>query len=359
MSLQNISRKALLLLPLLSLLFCWGLLEGLFFVGERFSTFNRFELFRKATAENEHYFLLGKQALPDMPNYDPFLGWRNYKTPSLPAGINETLNADHWRQKVSFTPKSKKKRLALVGDSFSFGWHVDDSETLAAHLQNLLGPEVEVMNFGVRGYGLDQITLVTSDILPAYEPDTIVYAFIDWDLDRSCFDFAFGAKKPFFSYENGKLELKGVPVPSAAQLQQTHAGQKLKDGFLTFARHSRVASLVGQLFVQKDYHRCTSEKGPDLIGHAYLNRPPNSDFLAVHLDGPLPPGFKKRVRAQVPRFLSIPPDRLAWAKRLGVEVERHEDGHPKSPLNQIYAHAIVDALKKSSNKCQAPFGTCL
>lgn len=49
-----------------------------------------------------------------------------------------------------------KKRIAVFGDSFVFGWGVENSETFSDILENEKLKDAEVLNFGVSGYGAHQ-----------------------------------------------------------------------------------------------------------------------------------------------------------------------------------------------------------
>jgi hypothetical protein len=50
------------------------------------------------------------------------------------------------------------RRILLFGDSFAEGWGVESADALSSRLQSCLrqgGERVEVLNFGVAGYGTD------------------------------------------------------------------------------------------------------------------------------------------------------------------------------------------------------------
>jgi hypothetical protein len=73
----------------------------------------------------------------------------------------------------------------LVGDSQVFGWGLSDDETLAARLQRLLGPGVQVVNHGVPGFGpTDYLNTLAG--LPATEPVVVVHTEENdtWDAYR-------------------------------------------------------------------------------------------------------------------------------------------------------------------------------
>ena len=90
--------------------------------------------------------------------FDPVLGWvpkNNFQTKDEFGTL--TFNSFGIRSKKEYsTVKSKKKRIVVVGDSFTYGECVGDNETYSAYLEQLLSG-TEVLNFGVHGYGLDPI----------------------------------------------------------------------------------------------------------------------------------------------------------------------------------------------------------
>jgi lysophospholipase L1-like esterase len=95
------------------------------------------------------------------------------------------------------------RRVALLGDSIAFGYWVEDRQGVARQLEALLGAatagggRVEVLNFGVPGYNLEQdIEMLRSRAL-AFEPDVVVVLFCLNDLEG------------VFSYELGLVQERG------------------------------------------------------------------------------------------------------------------------------------------------------
>lgn len=107
-------------------------------------------------------------------------------------------------------------RIALFGDSFTFGEEVSDDETFAQQMERLL-PGVEVMNFGVHGYGHDQMLLYLRETLPIYRPDVVLVGYVTDDSLRNLTRFRDFAK-PRFRLRDGKLVIEGTPVPSPDEL---------------------------------------------------------------------------------------------------------------------------------------------
>lgn len=76
---------------------------------------------------------------------------------------------------------NRKRRILVLGDSFAFGWGVDDHETFPAQLQARM-PDAEVINLGVSGYNLAQShRLLVAEGL-RYEPDLVILSFCHNDV---------------------------------------------------------------------------------------------------------------------------------------------------------------------------------
>jgi lysophospholipase L1-like esterase len=76
-------------------------------------------------------------------------------------------------------------RLAVVGDSIAFGYWVEERDAFPRQLEGLLGgpARVQVLDFGVPGYGLEQyLETVRSRVLPLH-PDVVVVSFCLNDLE--------------------------------------------------------------------------------------------------------------------------------------------------------------------------------
>lgn len=112
-------------------------------------------------------------------------------------------------------------RIAVFGDSFTFGEDVGDEETFAYQVERLLtasGTAAEVLNFGVHGYGHDQMLLYLRETLPLYQPDVVLVGYVSDDSLRNLTTFRDYAK-PRFRLREGKLLLEGTPVPAPEELQ--------------------------------------------------------------------------------------------------------------------------------------------
>jgi len=152
--------------------------------------------------------------------YHPMLGWTNlpgYRSDSrVPFEI--VINAQGLRSERDYAerPQPGVERVALFGDSCAFGEEVDGDATVSFHLERML-EGTEVLNFGVRGYGLGQMALRLEQEGFALHPDrVIVLLLLPSDVTRDASDH-FGHNKPVFAVRDGQLEIGNVPVPIASR----------------------------------------------------------------------------------------------------------------------------------------------
>lgn len=169
--------------------------------------------------------------VPRVWQHDAQLGWAHRPgargrlvEPELDVEI--AINAEGLRgPEVGVARPDGTRRIALFGDSFTEGWGVEEHETLRARLEVLgraRGEAVEVLNFGVAGYGTDQALLAWAQRGVAFSPDVAVLLFFANDLWDNGNQRGIGGRgvmvpKPFFSAPAaGGLVLGGVPVPRVA-----------------------------------------------------------------------------------------------------------------------------------------------
>ena len=76
-------------------------------------------------------------------------------------------------------------RIALLGDSFAFGWGVERKESFAYKAEKILSTKlnkrVEILNFGVPGYSTFQQAALHEELGRQFKPDAILIYFIDND----------------------------------------------------------------------------------------------------------------------------------------------------------------------------------
>jgi len=152
---------------------------------------------------------------------DAQLGWRpkpgiqvrSARPDSFDVTVTINPQGLRGRAPVDVAREPGATRIAIFGCSQTFGSGVEDDETFSARLAGLL-PGTEVLNFGVHGYGTDQMLLRWELEGRRYRPDVVVLAFAYYHLDRNVTGFRFYAKPRFELGPDGGLRLVGVPVPA-------------------------------------------------------------------------------------------------------------------------------------------------
>ena len=131
--------------------------------------------------------------------YHPRLGW--IPRPGQFSYPDWTSNVDASSLRSNGRSISTASRPILaVGNSFTFGDEVEDSETWAAHLEEVLNKRV--LNAGVGAYGIDQAFLRAELLLDKYDPDVVILSFISHDINRTEYSYSpyGGGWKPYFEY---------------------------------------------------------------------------------------------------------------------------------------------------------------
>jgi hypothetical protein len=149
--------------------------------------------------------------------YDPELGWVSRPNLSLPdlygPGIGLHTNSRGFRgRRETAGAAGAARRLVCSGDSFTLGWGVGDEQSWC-HLLSAPGTGVETVNMGQGGYGVDQAFLWYRRDARDLEHHLHLFAFIGGDIRRMRTDSFLGFGKPYLALENGKIELRNVPVP--------------------------------------------------------------------------------------------------------------------------------------------------
>jgi hypothetical protein len=126
----------------------------------------------------------------------------------------------------SYQGVSSTCRIALVGDSYTFGEVVPYEDTWGYRMQQQLGERCQVLNFGVGGYGVDQMYLRYLKDVRAWHPDLVILGFINHDVIRTMAIYIFlmfpdggmPFAKPRFVLQDGGLEVLNRPLPSIPQM---------------------------------------------------------------------------------------------------------------------------------------------
>lgn len=158
---------------------------------------------------------------------DSLLGWTvgssRQSKDGLYASSKEGIRSS--QRGTVYAEKQDLPRIAIVGDSYTFGLEVPFESTWGNKLEAQLPVRTQVLNFGVDGYGVDQAYLRYHRDARLWHPDIVILGFINHDLYRSMVvypfisfpEWGFPFSKPRFAVENGQLKLvtTGTETPDA------------------------------------------------------------------------------------------------------------------------------------------------
>ena len=150
--------------------------------------------------------------------YDSVLGWAhkpgqegNFETPEFRTVVRINENGLRDRQH-SYERQNDTERILVLGDSFAWGYGVEESERFSQLLEKSL--DVEVINAGVSGYSTDQELLWYKSEGIKYETDLVILVVAGNDVgdnDQLLVNTIY--YKPKFVLEDGQLVATGYPVP--------------------------------------------------------------------------------------------------------------------------------------------------
>jgi hypothetical protein len=278
---------------------------------------------------------------------------------------------------VSFAQLREKTRIALVGDSYTFGEHVTYEDTWGDHLEKALGSEFQVLNLGVPAYGVDQAYLRYEKDARKWNPKIAIFSFISHDLDRTMNVYPFLAfptwdptfSKPRFIIRDGVLTRMNVPplTPDAIFSRQSISelpfleydrGYRKSDWQERFYHRSYLARLFVSLF------RPWSAVSPDVSDEALvtINTAILKEFVRSAEQGgttPLVMYFPGRQELEEPS--SFVPRTKQVLQQAGIaytdptscllEVNRADrffpGGHYTPHGNAAVAHCIVHVVRQA------------
>jgi hypothetical protein len=150
--------------------------------------------------------------------YDANLGWVNIPNTDLPnvygPGGYVKINSQGFRSdhEIENAVPNGKRRIVCSGDSYTFGYGVDNAHSWCQLLATL-EPRIEAVNMGGDGYGVDQAYLRYKRSAAAIDHQIHFFAFITDDFYRMLADSFLGYAKPRLEIEDGNIVVKNTPVP--------------------------------------------------------------------------------------------------------------------------------------------------
>lgn len=160
----------------------------------------------------ELYFRIFDPQTLYMSRPDPVLGWVHVA--NMTGYRNESclkttfhFNSEGMRDvEHTYDKPPGVYRIAVIGDSFVNAQEVDLEDTFFRRLQHILrgqGYNVEVLGFGVRGFGTDQEYRLLENFALKYLPDLVVLAFVSNDVRNNSLALEKNPAKPYFELAAG------------------------------------------------------------------------------------------------------------------------------------------------------------
>lgn len=147
----------------------------------------------KNQISDEHVEILSRLVNDESTYYriSPSLGWEihEFGSDDLYRANSAGIRSD---REYTLEPPDEVVRIAAFGDSFTHGDDVDNESTWSAMMESL-SPELEVINFGVGGYGLDQAYLRYLEIGRQYGNQIVLIGFMSENINRNVNRF-----RPFY-----------------------------------------------------------------------------------------------------------------------------------------------------------------
>ena len=250
-------------------------------------------------------------------------------------------------------------RICFLGDSFTFGYGVTDSEVVSAVAENLLNRQIksqnfEVLNFGVSGYGQAEQYNLYLNRVSRYSCDDVFVFYFSNDPGNNVISGLFKIG------DDGALERDNAEYLPGVKIQETLYGAPLLGGLIA---HSHLWSIVRNRASAMIHRQMLSKKG--LTSYSTKDDTPRN--LTVALFG----AFEKRLKDDGVGFgvfvipgakleTNYPAEMLSGLSErtiLGSQILAQEDyyvrdGHWKASGHEKAARAITEFYQSRLNQAK-------
>ncbi len=183
--------------------------------------------------------------------YDPQLGWAHRPGQEAVFATRQFRTTVHINQRGlrdgehPYARLPDSRRILVLGDSFAWGYGVEEPERFSERLEASLG--VEVINAGVSGYSTDQELLWLRSEGIKYDFDLVVLVMAGNDIgDNQKQLVSHIYYKPEFVVDGGQLNLIGYPIPrTSPQGRMMYSlSQHSSMAYFAFQRYFDLAAMV-------------------------------------------------------------------------------------------------------------------
>jgi len=286
--------------------------------------------------------------IPVLNDFDDTLGWQPkpgaYVIPPFTAKAQPThvtVQAD--RSRATGSPGDRKRKLLLVGCSFTFGWGVNDDETFAWKLSEKLS-DYDVSNHGVGGYGTYQSLLELERLLDDRPlPDKVLYGYMQGHEFRNVAHplWTFGLTK----YARQRM----VEVPFCTLDAEGHLQRQAPERYPEWPLQGQLAlvNFLQEIYVRQKIPARTeqAQRVTDLLilEMAERCRQRSVQFAMVLLDA------DDAARAHYTQLLGEHDiEVIDCARPLTPDRKVPGDGHPNPRLHAEWAECIATALRSGA-----------
>ena len=234
--------------------------------------------------------------------YDPLLGWAHepgqegiFETPEFRTNVR--INAEGLRDRSHpYSRPDGRQRILVLGDSFAWGYGVEESERFSQRLEQDL--DVEVINAGVSGYSTDQELLWYENEGIKYDTDLVILVLAGNDVgdnERQLVNTIY--YKPRFVLEDGQLVLTGTPVAKTSPQGKFIYSLSQRSALVYFLtqRYFDLRALFGKMRARSNHSgslvaTTTSEREPFELTIALIDKiksiaeSKNAKFMIVTTD---------------------------------------------------------------------------
>jgi lysophospholipase L1-like esterase len=191
--------------------------------------------------------------------YDPVLGWAHeagqegiFETPQFRTTVR--INEHGLRDRGhSYQRQDESERILVLGDSFAWGYGVEESERFSELLEADLS--VEVINAGVSGYSTDQELLWYRNEGIKYQTDLVIVVVAGNDVGDNQQQLVNTIYyKPRFVIKEGQLVATGYPVPQTSLQGKSiyFLSQRSALAYFLVQRYFDLRSLYGRFRVNSE-----------------------------------------------------------------------------------------------------------
>jgi hypothetical protein len=250
-------------------------------------------------------------------------------------------NALGFRDERAAAPAPGERRVAIIGDSFSFGYGVAFEETFGARIDaSLAGAAVQ--NFALPGYGIDQMWLTERKHVLALRPALLIVAFISDDFSRSLTShrYLMHLNKPAFELDGGALRMQSPerrpPAWRAYLANHSYLWAGVRHLVRLAGHHYPVGRWWDLNRALLDRIRADAEAAEARVLFVYLFTRKPRPF----------PGLARYMRATSADFVDLgsPPRMLTFPG----------DGHPNAEGHRYIADGILEWIRREMPELAAP-----